>query len=133
MSFLSKIFKRNREKSEGLQPDFHLNENDEQLIKDFSSYDDDWRIKEIIILAETQDFLYFKVIQYAILHDTNLHVRFAALKRIHLFNGHPDLLPMLLKMKDNKTGEKLEPYFSMALSRLNLITIKEFNEKVNGS
>jgi hypothetical protein len=134
MGILSKIFKkRNKEnKPKDLITKLELNEADKQLIKDFSSYDDDWRVKEIIILAETQDFLYVRLIQYAILYDPNINVKFAALKRIHLFKDHPDVRPMLLEMKDNKIGDKMEPYFSMALSRLGLITVEDFKRKVNG-
>ena len=133
MGIFSKIFKRkNSDKPKELRIDLDLNEADKQLIKDFSNYDDDWRVREIIILAETQDFLYFRVIQYAILYDANLNVKFAALKRLHLFKEHPDVAPMLLQLKDNKMGDKMEPYFSMALSRLGLITIEEFKRKVNG-
>jgi hypothetical protein len=132
MRFLKNIFRKRKPELDDLERAFILNDTDRRLIEEFSDYDDNWRVKEIIILAETGDSLYFRVMQYAILLDRNKSVRFAALKRIHFFEGHPDLKPMLLQMGENKEGNKFEPYLSMALSRLGLISIEEFESKING-
>lgn len=132
MTFLKSIFRRRKNELPNFDLDICPTDTEERLINDFLTLNDDWRVKEIIILAETCDFLYFKVMQYAILHDTNITVRFAALKRIHLFEEHPDLKPMLLQLKSDQRINKLEPYFSMALSRVGLITTQEFEHKING-
>ncbi len=131
MNFFKRLFGKENSKAQMASITLDLNDADKQIISDFASYDDEWRVKEIIILSETADHLYFRLMQYAILYDPNLNVKFAALKRIHLFQDHPDLKTMMLKMKGSSMSVKLEPYFSMALTRLGLISLEEFNHKVN--
>jgi hypothetical protein len=133
MSFFRKLFGTGKKNEQPIQVDLDLNENEKQLIMEFSQLSIDDRLKKIIISGDSGEPGCFKLLQYAIQYDPNLHVKFAALKRIHLFKGHSDLEPMLNLMKENKTGDKLEPYFSMALSRMGLITIEEFERKINSA
>ena len=76
---------------------------------------------------------HFQIFQFAILSDPDKNVKFAALKRIHLFKDHPGLMPMINKIRQENNDKNLEPYFSMALSRLGLISLSDFEKIVNGS
>lgn len=101
-------------------------------IDEFPQLDPSERMGLIMTLGDTGRSEFFSFIKYAIQIDTDINVKFAALKRIHLFKDHPDAIPMLKVLKDNGNGNKFEPYFSMALSRLGIITLKEFEDKING-
>jgi hypothetical protein len=133
MSFLRKLFGTRKKNDQPIDVDLDLNENEKHLIREFSHLSIDDRLRRIIILGDSGEPGCFKLLQYGIQYDPDLHVKFAALKRIHLFKGHPDLEPMLNLLKENKTSDKLEPYFSMALSRMGLITIEEFERKINSA
>ncbi len=85
-----------------------------------------------MILGNEGDIKNFALISYAIQTDPDMGVRMAGLKRIHNFKNHPDVKPLLLKMRESKTSDRLEPYFSMALSRTGIITLEEFKKKING-
>jgi len=89
------------------------------------------RMGVIIVVGDTGKSDYFPFIKYAVLNDTDLHVKLAAFKRIHLFKDNPEVVPMLTKIKNNGGGQEFEPYFSMALSRLGIITMKELEEIMN--
>lgn len=91
------------------------------------------RMNIIIAVGNTGKSDYFPFLKYAILNDTDLNVKFAALKRIHLFKDNAEVLPMLTEIKNNGGGQKFEPYFSMALSKLGIITIKEFEDIINSA
>ena len=83
-------------------------------------------------VGDSADASYLNLLQYAILQDTDMHVKFAALKRIHLFAAHPGVAALLKSMQADKTGDGLEPYFSMALTRVGLISKEDFEQKMNG-
>jgi hypothetical protein len=133
MNFIRKFFGKEKKNEQPIQVELDLNEYERQLIREFTQFSIDDRLKKIMMLGDSGDPGNFKLIQYAIQYDPDLHVKFSALKRIHLFKGHPDLEPMLNLLKQNKTGDNLEPYFSMALSRMGLITIEEFERKINSA
>lgn len=131
MSIWKKIFGGKEKANIWAEYNFDLRDVNGKVMEDFAKLDADNRMRQVIILGDTANPKYFSLLQFAILTDPDIHVKFAALKRIHLFKGDPELEPMLVRMQENKTGDKLEPYFSMALSRLGIITIEEFQRKIN--
>ena len=102
-------------------------------IGEFPKLNPEARMAVIMVLGDSGKLEYFPFLKYAVLIETDQSVKFAALKRIHLFKGHPDTIPMLNELKNSGYGQKLEPYFSMALSRLGLISIEEFEKRINNS
>lgn len=102
-------------------------------LDEFTKLNAENRLDIIMIVGDTGKSEYFPVLKYAILNDPELHVKLAALKRIHLFKDNPEVVPMLTEIKNNNGGQDFEPYFSMALSRLGLITMKEFEEIINNA
>jgi hypothetical protein len=90
------------------------------------------RMVIVMKIGDSGQQKYFHILKYALLHDYDSHVKFAVLKRIHLFKGHPELEPLLLALKQDGRGSWYEPYFSMALCRLNLISLQELETVING-
>ncbi len=76
---------------------------------------------------------YFLLLKYAILNDTDPNAKFAVLKRIHPFKDNAEVIPALTEIENNDGGQKFEPYFSMALLRLGIITIKECEHIMNNT
>jgi len=130
MSIWKKIFSKKAIKSRQ-NYDFDLSNIEGKAIKDFSKLNEDNRIRQIMILGDTGNLKYFNLLRFSIESDPGINARFAALKRIHLFKEHPDLKPLLIGMQENKFIEKLEPYFSMALSRVGIISIEDFQNRLN--
>jgi len=91
------------------------------------------RMGVIMAVGDSGKSDYFPFLKYAILNDADPNVKFAALKRIHLFKDNAEVVPMLTEIKNNGGGQKFEPYFSMALSRLGIITMKEFEDTINNA
>jgi hypothetical protein len=91
------------------------------------------RMSLIMVLGDSGKLEYFPFIKHAVLSDTDQNVKFAALKRIHLFKDHSETIAILTDLKNNGGGKTFEPYFSMALSRLGLISIEEFEKMINNS
>lgn len=102
-------------------------------IEDFPKLNSEERLGIIMVLGDSGKLEFFPFINYAIRNDTDIDVTFAALKRVHNFRNHPDTISMLTELKDSGIGEKFEPYFSMALSRLGIISIEAFEEKMNNA
>jgi hypothetical protein len=91
------------------------------------------RMRIIMAVGDSGKAEYFPFLKYAVLNDADQNVKFAALKRIHLFKDNDEVVPMLTELKNNGNAQKFEPYFSMALSRLGIITIKEFEDIINNA
>lgn len=102
-------------------------------IEEFPQLNASDRMGVIMAVGDTGKADYFPLLKYAIQNDTDLNVKFAALKRIHLFKDNAEVVSMLTEIKNNGGGKNFEPYFSMALSRLGIITIKEFEEIINNT
>ena len=81
---------------------------------------------------QTVDLSHFSFFQFAILSDPDRNVKFAALKRIHSFRHHPETIPMMTKLMTESYNNDLEPYFSMALGRLGLISLEALEKKISG-
>jgi hypothetical protein len=121
MNLFRRIF-GNTTRSKALDNDFDYSQRPVSLA-DFIKLSDDHKIITIIRLRTAPaDLNNFSIFQYAILSDTHPNVKFAALKRIHFFKDHPELIPMINKIREDNNYRTLEPYFSMALSRLGLIS-----------
>jgi hypothetical protein len=126
MSIFNKLF--------GNKPSKPKTENKKlPTLEEFPQLNSDNRLGVIMIVGDSGNLDYFPFLKYAILNDADIDVKFAALKRIHLFKVHPDTISILLELKDNGEGEKLEPYFSMALSRVGIISLEEFENKINNT
>jgi len=130
MSIWKKIFSKKAIKTHQAY-NFDLSNIEGRAIEGFSKLNEDDRIMQIMILGDTGDLKYFDLFRFSIESDPSINVKFAALKRIHLFQEHPDLKPLLIGMQENKFIEKLEPYFSMALSRVGIISIEDFQNRLN--
>ncbi len=100
-------------------------------IEEFPKLNSDEKMGIVMILGDSGKLEFFPYLKYAIEQETDIDVKFAALKRIHLFRNHPNTIPMITELMNNGLGEEFEPYFSMALSRLGIISIEEFEEKIN--
>lgn len=96
-----------------------------ESIETFANRIVDERIKDIMFLGEQGNLNFFYLFYYAILYDTDQHVRFAALKRVHAFKEAPLFTDLLKKLEQPGLGDQLEPYYSMMLSRLGTIDKKE--------
>lgn len=129
MGIFDKIFKRiERKQSVG-----QTNEKKTiPTIEEFPHLNASDRLRAIMFLGDTGMGEYLPFLKQAILNDADLNVKFAALKRIHLFKDNEEVVPILTEIKNNGGGQKLEPYFSMALLRLGIINLKEFESIING-
>ena len=133
MSIWKKIFSKRLKQIPIQAYDFDLSNLQGKAIEDFAQLNADSRLVQTMRLGDTGDLKYFALMRFAIESDPDTGVKFAALKRIHLFKEHPDLKPMLIKMDERGFGKGLEPYFSMALSRMGIISIDDFKNRINSS
>jgi len=131
MNIWRKIFRTKQKKALLQAYNFELSNEQGMAVEDFSNLNADNRIIQVVTLGDTGNLKYFDLLRFAIESDPDTGVRYAALKRIHLFKEHAALIPMLISMQENRAGEKLEPYFSMALSRVGIISIEDFKERIN--
>ena len=132
MNLYQRLFKRRRANSSPPAPAPFPAAAGNSLLLSFAVLNTDQRLASVMATADSGDPQYFELLQHAILQDPDMHVKFAALKRIHLFAAHPGLVPLLVSMQANKAGDTLEPYFSMALLRAGLISQADFEQKMNG-
>jgi hypothetical protein len=110
---------------------FLRNEEDEVDIRLFSKLDGDNRLRQIMEWGDKLDESKLKVFKYAILKDSDPGVKMAALKRIHLFQDKENVRQFLKDEKTRNVGLTCEPYYTMALSRTGVISIEEFEKRVN--
>lgn len=130
MNIFDKVFGKKRTVDTTHQTDINVD-----TVQEFTRLSSDKRMLTLMNFGDTPqvDSSHFPLFQFAILSETDKNVKLAALKRIHAFKDHPDAMPMMAKlMKENKSND-LEPYFSMALSRLGLISLEDFERKINNS
>lgn len=97
----------------------------------FASLSSEERLGAIMSLGDTGQSKFFDLLKFSILSDPYIHVRFAALKRIHLFKENADLIPFLKSLSEDGKRSNLEPYLSMALSRVGIISQKELEQQLN--
>ena len=70
-------------------------------IEEFPKLTSDDRMEVIMILGDSGKLEFFPFLKYAIQNDTDIDVKFAAMKRIHLFKNHPDTIPMCVLHNSN--------------------------------
>jgi hypothetical protein len=130
MSLLKKITQIFRKKSPDMVPDFLF----PGLVSanQFAAFEPDQRIQAVMIVGDSGDVKFYRFLKWCVEHDPDLHVRFAALKRLPNYLGQADLLPFLMHLDQSDEKSALEPYLSMALFRTELITEVELNYRLNG-
>lgn len=124
-----KLFKK--KKSETIDLDLNLSEQGKESIKKFSSRTDNERMGDIMMFGDKGDNNFFYLIYFAALHDSDINVRFAALKRIPNFKDNQNFDLLITNLSKPNVGEKLEPYYSMMLCNLGKITPEELNDRVS--
>lgn len=131
MNLFKKLFGKKNKLNESKR--FEKNQNETNLTPEekFASLNSDERLEAIMSLGDTGQNKYFDLLKFSIQSDPDIDVRFAALKRIHLFKEHPDLIPFLKSLSEDDKQPNLEPYLSMALSRVGIISQEEFNQRIN--
>lgn len=127
---LKKIFGINSKEIIVNKMDLNVENSELSGLEKFKSKNADDRMKDVMILGDTGNPKVFEILEYVILNDTDSGVVMAALKRIHNFKGNDKLIPFLSELRNM---ESYEPYFSMALSRTGIITLEEFENKMNGT
>ena len=106
------------------------NRNHEDELNSLEQLCDDDRMRKIIEWCDKGDNSKLPTIQHAILYDSDIGVKSAAFKRIHLFSDKDNVRKFLKEKNTKEVGQKCEPYYSMALSRTGLITIEEFKKRI---
>ncbi|MBN8667247.1 MAG: hypothetical protein J0M30_07040 [Chitinophagales bacterium] len=122
-----------KKKNIGESKRFDKNKNDYNLTSEakFASLSSEERLGAIMSLGDTGQNRFFDLLKFSIQSDPDIDVRFAALKRIHLFKEHPSVIPFLKSLSEDKKQTNLEPYLSMALSRVGIISPKELQNRIN--
>ncbi|MGG9962682.1 hypothetical protein [Ferruginibacter sp. SUN106] len=100
--------------------------------KQFAALKPGQRMQAVMIVGDTGDVKFYKFMQWCILRDPDPGVQFAALKRLHHFSGQADLVSFLQQLDTSANKSNLEPYLSMALHRLGVITNDELKSRLNG-
>jgi len=133
MGIFDKIFGTKKKNSEidFNQIGFNLSESGKESIRKFISRTDKERMGDIMLLGDKGDQNFFYLIYYSALFDSDINVRFAALKRIPNFQGNPNFEMLIDRLGEPNVGEALEPYYSMMLFRLGKISETELNNKLN--
>lgn len=133
MGIFDKIFGTKKKNSEidFNQIGLDLSDSGKESIQKFVSRTDKERMGDIMLLGDKADQNFFYLIYYSALFDSDINVRFAALKRIPNFQGNPNFDKLIDRLGQPKVGENLEPYYSMMLYRLGKISEDELNDKLN--
>ena len=124
---LKQIFGSKKNIENTIESHFH----ESKSIEEFKKLGSEARFKNIMILGDTGQAEYLDLLKYCISNDPDADVKFAALKRIHLFEKS-EVINFLTQLQDSAIVSELEPYFSMALSRTGIISIEEFENRING-
>ena len=97
----------------------------------FSKLNNDNRLRQIMEWGDKIDDSKLKVFQHAIMNDSDSGIKMAALKRIHLFRDKENVRLFLNDERTRTVGQACEPYYSMALSRMGIISNEEFEKRIN--
>lgn len=131
MSLFKRLFARKKQPGKGMRLEAGQVDIAMTTEERFAMLSSDERLGTVITLGDSGQVKYFDILRYSIQSDPDINVRFAALKRIHLFKDHPDLIPFLKGLNEKVTHSTLEPYLSMALSRVGIISLEEFKQRIN--
>ncbi len=80
-------------------------------LDEFTKLSAEDRMGVIMVVGGTGKSEYFPFMKYAVLNDTDLPVKLAAFKRIHLFKDNPEVVPMLIEIKTIKADKISNPTF----------------------
>jgi len=129
MTFWKTVFGNTKKKEPHKQDENNVNSENNELsaLDKFLSKTPNDRFKDIMLLGDSGNKDVFEILEYAIRNDNDSRVVMAALKRIHKFKGHKRLIPLLEELKNKENITMYEPYYSMALLNLGMITEDEFN------
>jgi len=94
----------------------------------FISKNSSEKLKYIISISNYSSQENFKILEYAICNDNNPEIITASLKRIGKFKKNELLIPLLKDLKKKDYIKNHEPYFSMLLLNIGIITEEEFNK-----
>ena len=133
MSLLKRIFGIKEKEAIVNKTDLNTESSKLSGLEKFKSKSLDERMMDIMMLGDTGNPKVFEILEYAIQNDADSSVVMAALKRIHLFKENEELIPFLTELKNTKNMDRYEPYYSMALSRTGIISLEEFENKINGN
>ncbi|MBQ4805825.1 hypothetical protein J8L88_23410 [Aquimarina sp. MMG015] len=111
--------------------ELNLSVQGKESIKKFCNRTDKERMGDIMVLGDKGDNNFFYLIYYAALFDSDLNVRFAALKRIPNFQDNQNFDLLIDNLNKPGVGENLEPYYSMMLCNLGEITPEELNNRMS--
>jgi len=129
MKFWKTIFGNPQRKETPKADENNINSDNNELssLEKFISKTPNERLRDIMLLGDSGNKDAFEILEYAIRNDDDSGVVMAALKRIHKFKGHKRLNPLLEELKNKESITKYEPYYSMALLNLGMISEDEFN------
>lgn len=85
------------------------------------------RLKYILSINSYNNLENFKILEYVIYYDNDFELISASLKRIGKFKRDDLLIPILNELKKKDHIKNHEPYFSMLLLNVGMITKEEFN------
>ena len=91
-------------------------------VKHFALLKEGDRITNVMRIGDSGQQDGLEIMEYALSQDQSTGVRFAALKRVHNFSENAEIVRLVQGLPAKFTRSELEPYHSMALFRLRLIT-----------
>lgn len=98
--------------------------------RQFAAFKPKQRMQAVMIAGDSGEVQFYRFLKWCIDKDPDLDVRLAALKRLPNFLGQNDLFSYLMRLDSSAGKSVLEPYLSMALSRVGLITLDQFKERL---
>jgi hypothetical protein len=131
MNLFNKLLRKKNKLEESILVKKNQTNADLTFEEKFASLSSDERLEAIMSLGDTGQSKFFDLLKFSIQSDPDIDVRFAALKRIHLFKENADLIPFLNSLREDKRNSNLEPYLSMALSHAGIISQAEFEQRIN--
>ncbi|QEC78042.1 hypothetical protein [Mucilaginibacter ginsenosidivorax] len=129
-NFLKKLFKNNKAIEYKVSTLLDIKEVDDELLNIFEKLTSEQRIRNVIYHGDSGKKELFPLLKWVIFYDHDRNAKFAALKRIHLFKDNPDLITVLSELPNHVNTRELEPYYSMALSRVGIISLDDFKERI---
>lgn len=131
MGILDKLFGKRTSNTEADLHALELNAQEEGHVRTFRTKPVKERMGVIMMLGDKGDPGHWGMMRYALLLDPDKDVTFAALKRIGNFPDKEGAAKVLQELDLRGSGNSLEPYLSMAKTRLGLMTSEEFEARMN--
>jgi hypothetical protein len=86
----------------------------DELVSEFAGLTAD-KMVIVMFLGDSGQQVFFPYLKQAVLNETDIDVRYAALKRLRFYKGHPELEDLFSRAISSQKSDELEPYLSMAL------------------